>query len=106
MRGRLISPKNLELKCWKLRVVLDSPQTVWVAFVIIYAINYCLGVVGLEKAMDFSEGCPRTAHCMDVRLLKTVPICLLDRKWSMCVVSKILLKMNGLECVWKEIVNA
>ena len=38
--------------------------------------------------------------------VKKVPICLLNRKWSMCVVSKILLKMNDLECVWKEIVNA
>ena len=46
MRGRLISPENLELKCWKLGVVLDSPQTVWVACVIIYAINYGLGVAG------------------------------------------------------------
>ena len=52
------------------------------------------------------EGFPQTAHYMDVELLKTVSVCLLDRKWSMCVVSKILLKMNGLECVWKEIVNA
>ena len=52
MRNRLINPKNLELKCWKLRVVLDSPQTVWVACVIIYAINYGLGVVGHEMAMD------------------------------------------------------
>ena len=52
------------------------------------------------------EGCPRTAHCTDVGLLKTVPVFLLDRKWSMCVVRKIFLKMNGLECVWKEIVNA
>ena len=48
----------------------------------------------------------RAAHCTDVGLLKTVSVCLMDQKWSMCVVSKILLKMNGLECVWKEIVNA
>ena len=55
MRGRLISPENLELKCWKLGVVLDSPRTVWVAYVIIYTINYGLGVVGLEMAMDFGS---------------------------------------------------
>ena len=85
------------------------------ACVIIYAINYGLDVVGLEMAMDFGSikwnrclvrGCPWTTHCTDVGLLKIVPVCLLDRKWSMCVVSKILLKMNGLECVWKEIANA
>ena len=55
MRDRLISPENLELKFWKLGVVLDSPRTVWVACVIIYAINYDLGVVGPEMAMDFGS---------------------------------------------------
>ena len=34
---------------------MDSPRTVWVACVIIYAINYGLGVVGLEMAMDFGS---------------------------------------------------
>ena len=38
--------KNLE-------PVLDSLGTVWVVCVIIYAINYGLGVVGPEMAMDF-----------------------------------------------------
>ena len=100
---------------------MDSPRAVCVACVIIYEINYGLGVVGPKMTMDFGSRkwnrclirrlpwiahCPRTAHYMDVRLLKIVPVCLLDRKWSMCVVNKILLKMNGLECVWKEIVNA
>ena len=33
--------------------VLDSLGTVWVVCVIIYAINYGLGVVGPEMAMDF-----------------------------------------------------
>ena len=55
MRGRLIGSENLELKCWKLGVVLDSPWTVWVACVIIYAINYGFGVVGSEMAMDFGS---------------------------------------------------
>ena len=36
-----------------LEPVLDSPRIVWVACVIIYAINYGLGVVGPEMAMDF-----------------------------------------------------
>ena len=34
---------------------LDSPRTVWVACVIIYAINYSLGVVGPEMTMDFGS---------------------------------------------------
>ena len=55
MRYRLISHENLELKYWKFGVVLDSPRTVWVACVIIYAINYGLGVVGPEMAMDFGS---------------------------------------------------
>ena len=38
-----------------LEPVLDSPQTVWVVCVIIYAINYGLGVVGLEMAMKFGS---------------------------------------------------
>ena len=74
----------------------------------------CLSVVGPEMAMDFGftkwNRClvrgPQTTHCMDVGLLKIVLVCLLDRKWSMYVLIKIFLNMNGLECVWKEIVNA
>ena len=38
-----------------LEPVLDSLGTVWVVCVIIYAINYGLGVVGPEMAMDFSS---------------------------------------------------
>ena len=87
------------------------------ACVIIYALNYGLSVVGPEMAMDFGStkwnrclvrGLPTDSplnRCGTVKK-KTVPVCLLDQKWSMCVVSKILLKMNDLKCVWKEIVNA
>ena len=38
-----------------LKPVLDSLGTVWVGCVIIYAINYGLGVVGPEMAMDFGS---------------------------------------------------
>ena len=38
-----------------LEPVLDSLRTVWVVCVIIYAINYGLGVVGPEMAMDFGS---------------------------------------------------
>ena len=46
MRGCLISPET-----W----VLDSPRTVCVACVIIYALNYGLSVVGPKMAMDFGS---------------------------------------------------
>ena len=39
----------------KLEPVLDSLGTAWVVCVIIYAINYGLGVVGPEIAMDFGS---------------------------------------------------
>ena len=55
MRGRLIGPENLALHARSLRHVLDSPRTVCVACVIIYALNYGLGVVGPEMAMDFDS---------------------------------------------------
>ena len=51
-----------------LEPVLDSPRTVWVVCVIIYAINYSLGVVGPEMAMDF--GSTKWNRCL-VRGLST-----------------------------------
>ena len=38
-----------------LEPVLDNLGTIWVVCVIIYAINYGLGVVGQEIAMDFGS---------------------------------------------------
>ena len=38
-----------------LETVLDSLGIVWVVCVIIYAINYGLGVVGPEMAIDFGS---------------------------------------------------
>ena len=38
-----------------LEPVLDSPRTVWGVCVIIYVINYGLGVVGPEIAMDLGS---------------------------------------------------
>ena len=38
-----------------LEPVLDNLGTVWVVCVIIYIINYGLGVVGPEMAMDFGS---------------------------------------------------
>ena len=79
---------------------------------IIYAINYGLGVVGPKMVMDFGStkwnrclvrGLSTDSPLLVWGLLKTVTVCLLDREWSMCVVSKILLKMNGLNCVENEL---
>ena len=47
-----------------LEPVLDSLETVWVVCVIIYAINYGLGVVGPKMAMDFGF---TTGHCSPCR---------------------------------------
>ena len=66
-----------------------------------------LGVVRPEMAMDF--GSKKWNRCMmrgislespwtNMGLLKTVPICLLDKK-----VHVNLLELNGLKCVWKMI---
>ena len=48
------SVPKLETELLKyLEPVLDSPRTVWVVYVIIYAINYGLSVVWPEMVMDF-----------------------------------------------------
>ena len=50
------SVPKLETELLKfLGAVLDSPRTVWVVCVIIYVINYGLGVVGPKMAIDFSS---------------------------------------------------
>ena len=86
------------------------------ACVIIYAINYGLGVVRPEMTMDF--GSTKWNRCLVRRLptdsplhgcgtVKNNPGLLVGSKMvHVCCKQKILLKMNGLECVWKEIVNA
>ena len=77
------------------------------ACVIIFAINYGLGVVGPEMAMDF--GSTKWNRCLVRGLPTDSPLhgCgTIKNSPGLLVVSKILLKMNGLECVWKEMVNA
>ena len=55
MSGRLISPKTWDIIIGIFEPVLDSLGTVWVVCVIIYAINYALGVFGPEMATDFGS---------------------------------------------------
>ena len=59
-----------------------------------------------QSGIDASRvGCPRTTHCIFRDCSKESRVAWLDRKWSMCVASKILLELDDLNCV-KEIVNA
>ena len=55
MRSRLISPKTWDRIAGNLGHVLDSPHIVCLDCVMIYAINYGLGVVGPEMTMDFGS---------------------------------------------------
>ena len=86
MSGRLAVPKLGTELLENLEPVLDSPQTVWVVYVIIYATNYGLGVVGPEMTMDLWNRC----------LVRGLPT---DSPLLVCVVSKILLEMDDLNCV-------
>ena len=51
----MVGPKTLVRNAGNLGHVLDSPWTICVACVIIYAINYYLGVIGPKMAMDFGS---------------------------------------------------
>ena len=77
---------------------MDSPRTVCVACVIIYALNCVLGVVGPEMAMDFGStkwnrclvrGLPTDSPLLSLGLLKIVPVCLIGPKMSMCYLHEI-----------------
>ena len=53
MRGRLIGPKTWDRIVGIFGARLDSPRTVWAAYVVIYALNHVLVCMGPEMAMDF-----------------------------------------------------
>ena len=53
MRGRLIGPKTWDRIVGIFGVILDSPRTVWAAWVVIDALNHVLVCMRLEMAMDF-----------------------------------------------------
>ena len=85
---------------------MDSPQTVWVACVIIYAINYGLGVVGPEMTMDFGStkwnrclvrGLPTDSPQHGCGTVKNSPGLLDCTKNCSCVICMELLEMIGLE---------
>ena len=71
-----------------LEPVLDSPQTVWVACVVIYEINYGLSVVGPKMAMDFgstlwNRSLMRGLSVLVLGTVKNSPSLLVESKWSM-----------------------
>ena len=71
-----------------LEPVLDSPPTVWVACVVIYEINYDLGVAGPEMAMDFdstkwNRSLVRGLSVLVLGTVKNSPDLLVEPKWSM-----------------------
>ena len=119
--GGARSKVGLRYKGYAWVPVLWSFDKLWKVGVFSYSVYFWfeslvngLGVVRLEMAMDFSStkwnrclvsGLPTDSPLLGLGLLKTVPICVLDRKCP-CVIFKILLKINGLQCVWKRCVNA
>ena len=53
VRGRLIGPKTWDRIIGKFGAILDSPQTVWAAWVVIYTLNCVLMCMRPEMVMDF-----------------------------------------------------
>ena len=53
VRGRLIGPKTWDQIVGIFLAILDSPQIVWVAWVVIYALNHVLVCMRPKVAMDF-----------------------------------------------------
>ena len=94
--------------------VRDRVWTVWVPWVMIYAINCVLVCMGPEMAMEFGStkrdqrlvsGLPTDSQptVMFLGLLKIVPgLCELDQKRPYVVCMK-LFEMNGLSWLIKEI---
>ena len=55
VRGCLIGPKFWDRIVGIFGAILDSPRTVWAAWVVIYALNHVLVCMRLEMAMEFSS---------------------------------------------------
>ena len=84
VRGRLIGPKTWDRIVRIFGATLDSPRTVWAAWVVIYALNHVLVCMRPGMTMDFgftkwnrgwTSGQPMEAHCWVLGLLKSVPGC-------------------------------
>ena len=95
VRGRLISPKTWDLIVGTFGAILDSPQTVWAAWVVIYALNHVLVCMRLGMVMDFrftkwnrgwTSGLPMDSPLLDFGTVKISPgMCELDKNRP-CVV--------------------
>ena len=53
VRGRLIGPKTWDRIVGIFGAILDSPRTVWAAWVVIYALNHVLVCMRPGMTMDF-----------------------------------------------------
>ena len=79
---------------------MDSPRTVWVAWVVIYTLNHVLVCMRSGMAMDFgftkwnrgwTSGLPMDNPLLGFGTIKISPgLCELDQKFSMCCVLELL----------------
>ena len=89
VRGRLIGPKTWDRIVRIFGATLDSPLTVWAAWVVIYALNHVLVCMRPGMAMDFGftkwnrgwrSGLPMDSPQLGFRTVKISPgLCELDK---------------------------
>ena len=99
VRGRLIGPKTWDRIVGNFGAILDSPRTVWTAWVVIYALNRVLVRMRPEMAMDFgftewnggwTSGLPMDSPLLGFGTIKISPrLCELEKN-SMCCVLELL----------------
>ena len=95
VRGRLIGSKTWDRIVGIFRAILDTPQTVWAAWVVIYALNHVFVCMRPRMAMDFgftkwnrgwTSGLPMDSPLLGFRTIKISPgLCELDKNRP-CVV--------------------
>ena len=95
VRVRLIGPKTWDRIVGIFGAILDSPHTVWAAWVVIYALNHVLVCMRLGMAMDFgftkwnrgwTSGLPMDSPLLGFETVKISPeLCELDKNRP-CVV--------------------
>ena len=89
VRGRLIGPKTWDRIVGIFGAILDSPRTVWAAWVVIYALNHVLVCMRPGMAMDFgfikwnrgwTSGMPMDSPLLGFGTVKISPgLCELDK---------------------------
>ena len=89
VRGSLIGPKSWDRIVGIFGAILDSPRTVWAAWVVIYALNHVLVCMRPKMAMDFgftkwnrgwTSGLPMDSPLLGFGTVKISPrLCELDK---------------------------